>query len=111
MVLLSCQFPRSRGVRFFLITCAIHVVHTQQDLERTWWQELNSWELSLCSDDVLTWQGTTTRSIKQALGPQFGTLAFAGAILTLVDLARSITDQVDPASSVEIIGLCRSIAV
>jgi hypothetical protein len=26
-------------------------------------------------------QGTTTRSIKYALGPQFGTIAFAGAIL------------------------------
>ena len=39
-------------------------------------------------------QGTTTRSIKYALGPQFGTIAFAGAILTLVDLARSATDQV-----------------
>jgi hypothetical protein len=38
-------------------------------------------------------QGTTTRSIKYALGPQFGTIAFAGAILTLVDLARSATDQ------------------
>lgn len=38
-------------------------------------------------------KGTTMRSVKYALGPQFGTLAFGAAVLTLVDLARSATDQ------------------
>lgn len=49
------------------------------------------------ADDIslgCCFQGTTMRSVKYALGPQFGTLAFGAAVLTLVDLARSATDQV-----------------
>jgi hypothetical protein len=38
-------------------------------------------------------QGTTIRSIKYALGPQFGTLAFGSAVLTLADILRSAADQ------------------
>jgi hypothetical protein len=55
-------------------------------------------------------QGTTTRSIKYALGPQFGTIAFAGAILTLVDLARSTTDQARHGSHLHVMLDCSTMS-
>lgn len=39
-------------------------------------------------------QGTTIRSVKYALGPQLGTLAFGSAVLTVADILRTAADQV-----------------
>ncbi len=39
-------------------------------------------------------QGTTIRSVKYALGPQLGTLAFGSAVLTIADILRTAADQV-----------------
>lgn len=39
-------------------------------------------------------QGTTMRMVRFALGPQFGTLCFASAVLVVVQLIRSAAEQV-----------------
>ena len=37
--------------------------------------------------------GSTKRSVKLALGPSFGTCAFASAVLTLIQLIRNAMEQ------------------